>query len=121
MKGMERSSLLLASMAACVAVASCSREPVRFELEPHVVSSCHQPVATRVSWDVSSLGLKWVQIEVNNLGRRPKLWFVGGAKGSEQAGAWAHDGYTVTLKARNGVVLARRTLTTAPCPGIDWL
>lgn len=117
-----RIAWLLAGFAGgCLALAGCRRDQVRFELEPAVASSCKQPVATRISWDVTPLGLTQVQVEVHNLGRQPKLWFVGAASGSEQAGAWAQDGYTVTLKAMNGVELARRTLTTAPCPGIDWL
>ena len=105
-----------------VAVSACSRSAkVRFELQPSVVSACTQPVATTVDWDVSGLGLQFVLIEVNNLGRQPKLWISGGPKGSASAGAWAHDGYSVTLKAKNGVVIAKRTLTTLPCPGMSWL
>jgi hypothetical protein len=95
--------------------------PPHFVLEPNVVSSCVQPVSTRVSWDVTPLGLEYAEVEVYNLGRQPKLWVTGTAKGEATAGAWAHDGYTVLLKSRNGVVLAKRTLTTTPCPGKDWL
>lgn len=100
----------------------CTPEPaLRFNLIPAVVSACKQPVPVAVSWDVTPLGLKQVRVEVNNLGRPPKLWFVGESKGTEQGGAWAHDGFTVTFRAMNGVELAKRTLTTTPCPEIDWL
>lgn len=101
----------------------CKPDPTmaRFELVPAVVSACKQPVPIAVTWDVAPLGLKQVRVEVNNLGRQPKLWFVGESDGTEQAGAWAHDGFTVTFRAMNGVQLAQRTLTTTPCPGIDWL
>ena len=54
--------------------------------------------------------------DVANLGEAPKAWTNGGAKGSETSGAWAQDGYTVILKSRNGVELARRTMTTVACP-----
>jgi len=43
------------------------------------------------------------------------LWVQGGKRGSAEAGKWAHDGYTVTLKALDGRVLARRTLASEPC------
>lgn len=100
----------------------CSRAPqVYFALEPSVVSACVQPVPTRVRWDVTPLGLEYAEIEVHDLGRQPKLWVVGVAKGEAIADAWANDGYTVLLKSRNGVVLAKRTMTTTPCPGKDWL
>lgn len=114
---------LIPAMLSLAVLQGCQRDQqqVRLELIPAVVSSCKQPVEIAVAWDVSSLGLKQVWVEVNNLGRQPKLWFVGEAQGREKAGAWAHDGFTVTFKAMNGVVLGRRTLTTSPCPGIDWL
>ncbi len=112
---------LTLSMAALGTMTACQRQEIHFEMEPAVVSSCQQPVAVRVNWDVSALALKQVQVEVNNVGRQPKLWFVGTVNGSEETGPWAHDGFTVTLKAMNGVELGRRTLTTTPCPGIDWL
>lgn len=113
------SPLLVAGL---VLLPGCKQEPtLRFELGPAVVSACKQPVPIAVTWDVAPLGLKQVRVEVNNLGRQPKLWFVGESKGTEQSGAWAHDGFTVTFRAMNGVQLAQRTLTTTPCPGIDWL
>jgi len=115
-------AILLAGVAlACCFALGCAREKVHFVLEPSVVSACRQPVATQVSWDVSALGLKYATVEVNNLGRPPKPWVSGGKVETFRAGAWAYDGYTVTLKSLNGVVLARRTLTTAPCPGMSWL
>lgn len=105
-----------AMLLACLAGAGCARQGVEFRLEPAVVRACELPVATRVSWDVTRLGLQHVDIEVANLGEAPKAWTNGGAKGSETSGAWAQDGYTVILKSRNGVELARRTMTTVACP-----
>lgn len=118
-----RQGLVMAALlAAFVSVSGCRRAPqAHFVLEPSVVSSCQQPVATRVSWDVSALGLNYVEVQVHNLGRLPKDWTYGTAKGEASASNWAQDGYTVILKSKNGVVLARRTLTTTPCPGKDWL
>ena len=107
-----RLSLLFAGTMA----AGCAREGVQLQLEPAVVRACELPVATRVSWDVTRLGLKHVDIEVANLGEAPKFWTSGDARGAETSGAWAQDGYTFMLKSKNGVELARRTMTTVPCP-----
>jgi len=101
---------------AFAAAAACSRDGVHLQLEPAVVRECELPVATRVSWDVTRMGLKHVDIEVANLGEAPKFWTDGEATGTATSGAWAQDGYTVMLKAKNGVELARRTMTTVPCP-----
>lgn len=106
----------MALLLACVVAAGCSRKDVQLRLEPAVVRACDLPVATRVSWDVTRLGLKFVDIDVANLGEAPKFWTTGDARGTETSGVWAQDGYTVILKSKNGVVLARRTLTTVPCP-----
>ncbi|GHC09813.1 hypothetical protein [Thermomonas carbonis] len=114
--------LFAAWVLAMVALTGCKPAPKAiFVLEPSVVSSCQQPIATRVRWDVSPLGLKYAEVVVHNVGRRPKRWVGGDAKGDAVSGPWAHDGYTVVLKSLNGVVLATRTLTTTPCPGSDWL
>ena len=109
--------VLLTAAGLCLALSACGldRPKAHFRLEPNVVSACDLPVATRVIWDVTALGLKYVRFEVSELGGRPKHWMVGNAAGQLEAGAWADDGYTVTLKSMNGVVLARRTLTTIPC------
>ena len=104
------------SVALLVLLTGCTRSSeVILELTPSVVSECLTPVATRVRWDVSPLGLQWARLEVNNLGAPRKLWMAGPQKGEAESGAWAHDGYTVTLMSNNGVVLARRTLITEPC------
>ena len=106
---------------AAALLAGCGARPEAIlVLEPSVVSACDLPAKTRVRWDVSALGLKQARVEVNNLARTPKLWVSGGARDVQEAGAWAWDGYTVTLKSMNGVVLARRTLTSTPCPGMAW-
>lgn len=89
--------------------------PVKLTLEPQEVPECSTPVATRVEWDAAAAGATGVKLEVHNLGRPAKLWTQGGPAGSAEGGAWAHDGYTVTLKDSHGRVLARRTLTTQPC------
>lgn len=112
----SKSCAFAAVLLACVIGVGCSRQGVQLQLEPAVARVCDLPVATRVSWDVTPLGLKYVDIQVANLGEAPKSWTTGGAKGAETSGAWAQDGYTVTLRSRNGVVLARRTMTTIPCP-----
>lgn len=97
--------------------AGCSRSvDVTLDLEPRLASDCHTPVATTVRWDASGAGIKAVRLEVHNLGGRSKLWAISGGRGELTAGAWAHDGYTVTLKDMHGVELARRTLVTTPCP-----
>ena len=114
-------ALVLAALATTF-VAGCGRAPqAEFVLEPSVVSACDLPVKTRVSWDVSALGLKYATVEVNNFARVPKQWVSGDARGDHEAAAWAYDGYTVTLKSLNGVVLGRRSLTTIPCPGKPWM
>jgi hypothetical protein len=118
MRTMLAGSLLLV---ACLVIPACGRRQVHFELQPGVASSCKQPIATRVVWDAAPLGVTQVQIWVNNLGRPPQLWLAGGGSGAHTTGAWARDGYTVTLKSIDGRMLARRTLTTTPCPGKDWL
>lgn len=107
---------LVAAVLAGVAMAACSRGGgAILELEPSVVSACRLPTAVDVTWDASSLGLKLAVLEVNNPGRRPKLWIQGDSVGSQRTGEWAHDGFTVTLRSMNEVELARRTLTTIPC------
>ncbi|WP_462080716.1 hypothetical protein [Luteimonas sp. RIT-PG2_3] len=90
-------------------------------MTPSTVSACELPVAVDVHWDASRLGLKRVVLEVHNVATKPRLWLSGESRGSQKTGAWAHDGFTVTLKAMNGVVLGRKTLTTERCPGKDWL
>ncbi|WP_447730892.1 hypothetical protein [Pseudoxanthomonas suwonensis] len=89
--------------------------PVKLSMQPERVRTCETPVATVVEWDASAIRVGSVKLEVNNLGRPPKLWVQAGRRGSAETGAWAHDGYTVTLKTPDGRVLARRTLTTEPC------
>lgn len=97
--------------------AGCARMgQAELELVPAVVAECKLPTATVVRWDVSRLGLRKARLEINNLGEPRKFWINGEAAGSAEAGAWARDGYTVTLLSMNGVVLARRTLTTFDCP-----
>jgi hypothetical protein len=120
--GVRNGAVMAVLLVAFLSVGGCKRAPhAHFVLEPSVVSSCQQPVTTQVRWDVSALGLKYVEIQVQDLGRRPKTWMYGDAKGEARASEWAFDGYTVVLKSKNGVVLAKRTLTTTPCPGKDWL
>jgi hypothetical protein len=89
--------------------------PVRLSMQPERVRTCETPVATVVEWDASALRIDGVELFVANLGRSPKLWTRGGARGIAETGAWAHEGYTVTLKTLDGRVLARRTLTAEPC------
>ncbi len=100
---------------------ACSREAAVLVLSPARVSACAQPVALDVQWDATRLNLKRVKLEVNDIGRKPQTWHLAEARGQAQTGVWASDGFTVTLKAMNGVVLARRTLTTSPCPDKPWL
>lgn len=114
-----RAALLLAAL---LPVAACSRtDAVEFSMIPDKVSACEMPVAVEIHWDASALGLSRASVEVNNIAAKPRVWVVGDSRGSQKTGAWAHDGFTATLKSMNGVVLARRTLTTERCPGKDWL
>lgn len=119
MKASPRAGFGLVMLAlAAVAVLRLQRDPapVTLSMQPEVVSACTTPVATAVEWDVGGAGVQGVKLEVHNLGRPPKLWVQGGPRGKAEGGAWAHDGYTVTLKSsEDGRVLARRTLTTEPC------
>ena len=112
----------VATVALSIGIASCGRaDDVELTMTPSRVSACEMPVAVEVQWDASMLGLSRVVLEVNNVGTRPRVWLSGESRGSQKTGTWAHDGFTVTLKAMNGVVLGRRTLTTERCPGKDWL
>lgn len=115
--------LSIALAVACLPVISGCHNAgeVKFDIEPAVVSACNLPTAVKVHWDVSGLGLHYARLEVNNLGRPPKLWMVGEQRGVEETGAWAHDGFTVILSSMNGVELGRRTLVTTPCPDAPWL
>ncbi len=106
---------LLASTLLLLSLLGCTRETAVLTLEPAVVEDCALPVAVHVRWDASALGLHYAQLETNNIGKLPKLWISGASKGEDTTGVWAWDGYTVTLKSVNDVVLARRTLTTLPC------
>ncbi len=109
-------------LAALLPVAACSRtDAVEFSMNPEKVSACEMPVAVEIRWDATALGLKRAYVEVNNIAAKPRTWVAGESRGSEKTGVWAHDGFTATLKSMNGVVLARRTLTTERCPGKDWL
>ena len=111
--GICRCSVLVLIATGSSACQQSSRDVLA--LHPSIVPECQTPVATQVSWDVSHLGLSKVSIEVNELGKRRKFWNVGGVRGTVSAPPWAHDGYTVTLVAGNGVVIARRTLVTTAC------
>ncbi|KAF1686611.1 hypothetical protein B1992_06780 [Pseudoxanthomonas broegbernensis] len=95
--------------------AGCSRNDVLLEIQPAQVSECDLPVAVQVTWDASGRGLDLAQLEVHNPGRRPTLWIQNAAVGSAATGKWAMDGFTVTLRTREGRELARRSLTTTPC------
>lgn len=93
-----------------------SKSQALLEIEPAVVRDCDLPTALGVRWDASALGLESTQLEVNNVGGRPKLWIRDHSVGeAHTGGTWAEDGFTVTLRAINGVELARRTLTSVPC------
>lgn len=118
MKTLARACIgVLVLAAAVVAATRLHRDPAPalLVMQPSSVPVCTTPVATRVEWDVRALGQAEVKLEVANLGRPPKLWVHAGQTGQAEAGAWAHDGYTVTLKTPDGRVLAKRTLTTRPC------
>lgn len=113
--------LPLSTLVVVAMIVGCRRPQARLELEPAIVSACNLPVAVRIRWDASTLGLKRARVEVNNLGRQPKVWIEGASRGDAITGPWANDGFTVTLRSMNGVDLGRRTLTTTPCPGREWL
>ncbi len=108
-------------MAAMVllSAAGCSQEQeqghVSLALVPARVSECDLPVAVQVDWDTHVPGVEAVELHVNNPGRRPTLWIQTAASGSQSTGAWAGDGFTVSLRTLEGRELARRTLTTTAC------
>lgn len=105
-----------AMLSLSVLIAGCSFSPKAvLELKPSVARECDTPVATSVYWDVSPLGLKKATLEISDVGAPSKFWHAGDERGTAEAPAWARDGYTVTLLSANGVVLARRTLTTIAC------
>lgn len=107
----------VATMMVLLAAAGCSpgEGHVALALAPAQVSECDLPVAVRVDWDVQVPGVEAVELQVNNPGRRPTLWIQSAASGSQSTGAWAGDGFTVTLRTLEGRELARRTLTTTAC------
>lgn len=110
---------VLLGLGSVVSIAGCSGQRqarVVLEIEPAVARECELPTAVTVRWDASSLGLKLAKLEVNNIGRTPRLWTQNLSVGNESTGGgWAEDGFTVTLRSLNGVELARQTLTSVPC------
>jgi hypothetical protein len=94
---------------------------VDLTMTPSSAGACDVPVAVDIRWDASRLGLQEAYLEFGSLGGPARLWYMGASKGAKRTEAWVSDGTTVTLKARNGVVLAKRTFTTTVCPGKEWL
>jgi len=95
---------------------ACKRPQAMLEISP--ASGCldSPKTALQVTWDVRPLGLEESSIEVNSLGVPPKLWLREGAAGSKLTGAWALDGFTVTLRTYDGSqILARRTFVQHVC------
>jgi len=100
---------LIASILLLGLFAACKKNQSVLEINPVVGDAGKALVMLNVSWDVRPFGLTGGYIEVNNLGQPPKLWTGVGASGSKMTGVWVRDGFTVVLRARNGVELARRT------------
>jgi len=97
-------------------LAACSRSSAILEIDPTFGCRGSMGAQLSVTWDVRSLGLDSVLVKVNNLGEAEKLWFEAGEVGSRQTGpGWAGDGFTVTLRAKDGTRLARRTFVHHVC------
>lgn len=115
---------ILVVMLACISgLAACQGQQYDVDLvmTPSTAGACEVPVAVDIHWDASRLGLKEAYLEFGSLGRPVQRWHTGDSRGSDRTGVWVTDGTTVTLKAMNGVVLAKRTFTTTVCPDKDWL
>ena len=113
-------SVALCGSAILLAGCQGERYDVDLAMTPSSAGACELPVAVEVQWDVSRLGLDEAKLEFGSLGSTPQLWYAGPSRGSRKTGRWMDDGSTVTLKSKDGVVLAKRTFTTTVCPGKDW-
>ena len=80
---------LLAAATAAAAWLNVDHGSARLVLEPGRVGACTTPAATAVEWDAGKAGEGGVRLEVNNLGKPPKLWVLEGPRGRAEAGAWA--------------------------------
>jgi len=94
---------------------ACQQPQAILEIHPSAGCLDSPRVPLQVTWDVRPLGLEESSIEVNSLGYPAKLWIQEGAAGSKTTGAWADDGFTVTLRAMDGTLLARRTFVQQVC------
>jgi len=96
-------------------LAACQKPQAILEIDPSSGCMASPKVALQVTWDVRPLGLEESSIEVNSVGYPPKLWIREGASGTKETGAWAHDGFTVSLRSIDGKLLARRTFVHHAC------
>jgi len=115
-----RPALAVCVVWAMLGGAACHHDKAQLSISPESMDLCsgkdvHSAVALDVSWDVRPLGLERARLEVNNFPEPAKLWALEGAVGSAKTGGWAHEGFTVTLRAMNGVELARRTYVIKEC------
>ena len=120
-----RRNCLRATLAVALAVLLAACQGERYDVDlamvPASAGACELPIAVDVQWDASRLGLEEAYLEFGSLGKPAQLWYMGASRGSQKTDKWVTDGSTVTLKSKNGVVLAKRTFTTTPCPGKGWL
>src|SRR5690606_40596605 len=93
---------LLAAATAAAAWLNVDHGSARLVLEPGRVGACTTPAATAVEWDAGTAGGGGVRLGIDNLGQPPKLWVLECPGGRAQAGASAHDVYTVTLRTARG-------------------
>jgi len=96
-------------------LAACQKPQAILEIDPSSGCIDSPKTALQVTWDVRPLGLQESSIEVNTVGYPPKLWIMEGASGTKETGAWAHDGFTVSLRTVEGELLARRTFVQQQC------
>jgi len=94
---------------------ACQKPQAILEIHPAAGCIDSPTIPLQVTWDIRPLGLEASSIEVNSLGYPAKLWIREGAAGSKQTGAWADDGFTVTLRTMDGELLARRTFVHQVC------
>lgn len=100
-----------------VALASgCDR--VKFDLTPQHFSECQgRRIIVHVNWHVPKRTADHINVYVNGVGLPETLWTSGGPNGEADTGKWMFDGSSLSLRDSDGVLLARRTVTTSPCRG----
>lgn len=101
---------------------SARAEPAKSKfltLADGAVDLCKHPnglMATDVSWDATSAGVKEIELYLQNPGEERKLWAATIANGTERTGEWLRNGTQVFLIDRsNGAALDSLTVSERPC------